>query len=273
MGRAGASAGGPRRCCLNHLFTDLTRGVIDCAIAGSLALIVLLLARRRAPGLLRELPLAELRGILQIVAVGMILAFLLHGPGWVAVPVLAGMVLAAADIVRRRAQRIGRAMPLALLSIVCGAGSVLMLMAVTGVIPMTIAILIPVGSMVIANTMNTLSLFLDRLRGEVIAHVGEIESALALGAAPEAALAPGLQAAYRACLIPSIDNIRSLGIVWIPGIMAGMVLSGTSPVFAALYQFVVLTTIFSAAALTCLIASRLVTRRIFSQHEQLLLRP
>jgi putative ABC transport system permease protein len=254
------------------LSADLERGAVDCAIAGSLALAVLLLARRRAPGLLRELPFAELRGVVQIVVVGMILAFLLHGPRWVAIPVLAGMALAAADIVRRRAKRIQGASPMILISIVCGAGFVLTLMAVTGVIPMTIAILIPVGSMVIANTMNTLSLFLDRLRGEVVAHTGEIESALALGAAPEAALQPGLQAAYRACLIPSIDNIRSLGIVWIPGIMAGMVLSGTSPVFAALYQFVVLTTIFSAAALTCLIASRLVTGRLFSEHEQLLLR-
>lgn len=254
------------------LTPDLERGILDCAIAGSLALLVLLLARRRAPGLLRELPIAELRGAVQIVLVGMILAFLLHGPRWVAVPVLAGMVLAAADIVRRRAKRIEGAFPLILGSILSGAGLVLLLMVVTSVIPMTIAILIPVGSMVIANTMNTLSLFLDRLRGEVVAHTGEIESALALGATPEAALRPGLQAAYRACLIPSIDNIRSLGIVWIPGIMAGMVLSGTSPVFAALYQFVVLTTIFSASALTCLVASRLVTRRLFSENEQLLLR-
>jgi len=255
-----------------RLSDELQRGLVDCAIAGSLAFTVLLLARRRAPGLLRELPVAELRGLVQIVAVGAILAFLLHGPRWVAIPVLAGMVLAAADIVRRRAKQIQGAFPLILVSILSGAGLVLFLMALTGVIPMKIPILIPVGSMIIANTMNTLSLFLDRLRGEVAAHTGEIESALALGASPEAALLPGLHAAFRACLIPSIDNIRSLGIVWIPGIMAGMVLSGSSPVFAALYQFVVLTTIFSAAALTCLVASQQVTRRLFSEHDQLLLR-
>jgi putative ABC transport system permease protein len=259
-------------CSVINLSGDLQRGLVDCAIAGSLALVVLLLARKRAPGLLRELPVAELRGLVQIVAVGAILAFLLHGPPWVAVPVLAGMVLAAANIVRRRAKRIQGAFPLILASILCGAGSVLCLMAVTGVIPLKVPILIPVGSMVIANTMNTLALFLDRLRGEVVAHTGEIESALALGATPEAALLPNLNAAYCACLIPSMDNIRSLGIVWIPGIMAGMVLSGTSPLFAALYQFVVLTTILSAAGLTCLVASRLVIRRLFSEKEQLLLR-
>ena len=255
-----------------RLSHEIERGLVDCAVAGATAVGVLVLARRRAPGLLRELPLAELRGLVQIVAVGAILAFLLHGSRWVAVPVLAGMVLAAADIVRRRAKQIPGSFLLVLTAISCGAGLILCLMAATGVIPMTIAILIPVGSMVIANTMNTLSLFLDRLRGEVVAHTGEIESALALGATPETALTPSLNAAYRACLIPSMDNIRSLGIVWIPGIMAGMVLSGTSPYFAALYQFVVLTTIFSAAGLTCLVASRMVTGKLFSRNEQLLLR-
>lgn len=255
-----------------RLTAEVERALIDCAIAGLLAVMVLLAARRRAPGLLRELPLAELRGLVQIVAVGVVLAFLLHGTRWLAVPVLAGMLLAAADIVRRRAKGIPRPWPVILASMFCGAGSVLALMTALGVIPLSIQILIPVGSMVIANTMNTLSLFLDRLRGEVSAHAGEIESALALGASTDAALRPGLTAAYRACLIPSIDNIRSLGIVWIPGIMAGMVLSGMSPLYAALYQFVVLTTIFSAAALTCLVASRLVPGRLFSPQEQLLLR-
>ena len=149
---------------------------------------------------------------------------------------------------------------------------VLAVMIVFGVIPLKITMLVPVGSMVIANTMNTQSLFLDRLRGEVTSHVGEIESALALGAGSEAAVRPYLNAAFRACLIPSVDNIRSLGIVWIPGIMAGMVLSGASPLFAALYQFVVLTTIFSASALACFVSSHLVTRRIFTAQEQLVLR-
>jgi putative ABC transport system permease protein len=183
------------------------------------------------------------------------------------------MVFAAAGIVRKRAKQIPRAFLLALIAISAGAGTILCLLAALGVIPLSITILIPVGSMVIANTMNTQSLFLDRLRSEVTSHVGEIESALALGASIEAALSPYLSAAYRACLIPSVDNIRSLGIVWIPGIMAGMVLSGASPLYAALYQFVVLTTIFSASALTCLIASRLVTRRLFSEHDQLLMKP
>ena len=254
------------------LSADLIRGLIYCLITASATIAVVVLARRRAPGLLKEVPLAELRGILQIVVVGAILAALLHGPAWTSIFVLAGMIVAAASIVRKRAKKIPGAFPLALIAISAGAGTVLIVMTLTGVIPLKILTLIPVGSMVIANTMNTQSIFLDRFRGEVVAHVGEIESALALGANPDAAVDRYLQAAFRASLIPAIDNIRSLGIVWIPGIMAGMVLSGASPLYAALYQFVVLTTIFSSSALACFVASLLVTRRVFSTHAQLLLR-
>ncbi len=258
---------------VEHFFPgQFARGVVECLIAAAATIAVMLLARRRAPGLFREITLAEVRGLLQIVGVGAILAALLHGPAWTSIFVLAGMILAAASIVRKRAKQIPRAFGLALIAIGAGAGTILTVMTATGVIPLKILTLVPVGSMVIANTMNTQSIFLDRLRGEVVAHVGEIESALALGANSDAALERYLRAAFRASLIPAVDNIRSLGIVWIPGIMAGMVLSGASPLYAALYQFVVLATIFSSSALACYVASHLVTSRIFSSHSQLLLR-
>jgi putative ABC transport system permease protein len=258
---------------LSHLFpSELERGAVECVLAALLSFCVLLLVKRRGVNLLQELPLAQLRGIAQILAVGAILTWLLRGPQWTALLVLGGMVLAAASIVRRRAKQIPRAFTLALFSIFSGVGSVLVLLILTGVIPLKVAMLVPVGSMVIAQTMNMQSIFLDRFRGEVASHVGEIESALALGASPDVAAGRYLRAAYRASLIPSLDNVRSLGIVWIPGIMAGMVLSGASPVYAALYQFVVLTTIFSASALTSLISSYLVIRRVFTAQEQLLLR-
>jgi putative ABC transport system permease protein len=259
---------------LEHWFPDqVQRGAVECLIAALIAALVILLVRRRAPNLVKEVFVAEVRGLVQIVAVGAILAFLLRGPQWTSILVLAGMVIAAASIVRKRAARIPRAYTLALVSITLGAGIILGLMIVLGVIPLRVSILVPVGSMVIANTMNTQSMFLDRFRGEIVAHVGEIESALALGATADTAVARYLQAAFRASLIPSIDNLRSLGIVWIPGLMAGIVLSGASPLYGALYQFVVLTTIFSATGLSCLVTSYLVTRRVFTKEDQLLLRP
>ena len=117
--------------------------------------------------------------------------------------------------------------------------------------------------MIIANAMNTTALALDRFRSEVEAHTGLIEAGLALGAAPTAVVAPYEKAAIQASLIPSINNLRSLGIVWIPGLMAGMVLAGSDPVVAALYQFVVVALLFATAGITSLLCTLLVRRPPF----------
>src|SRR6476646_6687036 len=147
------------------------------------------------------------------------------------------------------------------------------IMTLLGVIDTPITALVPIGSMLIANAMNTNGLALNRFRADVLAHVGEIEAALALGADPGGSVAPYVQASFEASLIPAIDSLRSLGIVWIPGLMAGMLLSGARPVYAALYQFVVLAMIFASSGLTSLVSTMLIRGRVFSPAEQLLLQP
>ena len=116
-----------------------------------------------------------------------------------------------------------------------------------GVIDTAITSLIPVGSMIIANAMNTNGLALNRFRSEVLSHAGEVETALALGAAPEKTIASYTEASIHSSLIPAIDNLRSLGIVWIPGLMTGMLLSGADPLYAAIYQFVVIAMILASS--------------------------
>ena len=136
-----------------------------------------------------------------------------------------------------------------------------------------VSLLIPVGSMLIANAMNTNGLALNRFRSDVLGHVGEIETALALGADPRQSVAEYVQASFDASLIPAIDSLRSPGIVWIPGLMAGMLLSGSRPIYAAVYQFVVLAMIFAASGLTSLVSTLLIRTHAFTDAEQLLLRP
>ncbi len=95
---------------------------------------------------------------------------------------------------------------------------------------------------------------------------------MALGAAPSVVVAPYVGAAVQASIIPSINNLRSLGIVWIPGLMAGMVLAGSDPVLAASYQFVVLAMLFATAGTTSLLCTLFVRSHVFSRAEQLTLR-
>jgi len=259
---------------LKTIFTNqLTLGCAQAAATTVLALLVMLMARARAIHVERETVVALIRGIVQITVIGSILVLLLRGPAWTSVFMLAAMIVAAAGISAQRAKGIPGTFRVSLYAIGAGAGAVIALMTLAGAIDTAMTSLVPIGSMLIANAMNTNSLTLNRFRSEVESHVGLIETALALGAAASQTVAPYTQVSFQASLIPAIDSLRSLGIVWIPGLMAGMLLSGANPIYAAVYQFVTIAMIFSASGLTALISSLLIGSRAFTPAEQLILRP
>jgi putative ABC transport system permease protein len=126
-----------------------------------------------------------------------------------------------------------------------------------------------VGSLVIANAMKINGLALNRLKDELRDKRDEIEVGLALGGPPGAVLARHLRTSVQASLIPVVDSLKSLGWVWIPGVMAGMILGGANPVYAALYQFVIMAMIFAAGGLTSMLTSVLMSRRVVTEAEQL----
>ncbi len=259
---------------LNQFFREpITLGLAQAAAVTLLSLGVMFLARRQNIHLEREILVALVRGFAQVVAVGAVLVFVLQGPWALGLLVLTAMLVAAAFTARRRVTTIPQALTVALLGIGAGAGTVILTMTWLGVIDPALTSLIPVGSMIIANAMNTCTLALERFRAEIESHTGLIEAGLALGADPRAIVRPYVQAAVQASMIPRIDSLRSLGIVWIPGLMAGMILSGTDPVYAAIYQFVIIAMIFATSGITALVSVLAVRGRIFSPAEQLILRP
>ncbi len=248
-------------------------GLAQAAVAALCAVLMIWLGRKRGIHLENETVTAMLRGLVQIMAVGSILVLLMRAPRWAGAFLLAAMIVAAGATSARRAKGVPGAFSVSAWSIALGAGSVIAIMTALGVIDTAITSLVPVGSMLIANAMNTNGLALNRFRSEVLAHVGEIETALALGAAPNSSVSRYVEASLEASLIPAIDSLRSLGIVWIPGLMAGMLLSGARPFYAAIYQFVVLAMILTASGLTSLVSTMLIRPRIFTAAQQLILQP
>jgi len=255
---------------LNRLFTDPLRlGLAQALAAAIVAFAVVLVARGQKIHLERDTAIALVRGLVQIIAVGSVLVLLLHSSRWLGAPALAAMIVAAGITSARRAKGVPGSLRVSTTAIACGAGTVIAVMTRLGVIDRAITTLIPVGSMLIANAMNTNGLALNRFRADVLAHVGEIETALALGAGSRESVGPYVQESFEASLIPAIDSLRSLGIVWIPGLMAGMLLSGSRPIYAAIYQFVVLAMIFAASGLTSLVSTLLIRDQAFTDAEQL----
>lgn len=245
------------------------RGFLQIAVAAVLAAVVLGVVHLRNMGFGREVVATAARGLVQVVAAGAVIGVLLTAHlAWAAV-VLAAMMVVAGWISYRRGAALPGAFRTSVVSIAFGAGIVVVAMTLAGAIESTTRDLVVIGSMVVANAMQTNSLALDRFTGEVAANRAEIEALLSVGASPERAVAEYVSTSVYASLIPILDSIRSLGIVKIPGLMAGMVIAGANPVYAAQYQFVVMLMLFAAGGLTVVANTLLLGRRVFTDAEQL----
>jgi putative ABC transport system permease protein len=259
---------------LSQFFHDsLSLGIAQAVVAAIMAMGMVMVARYQSIHVERETVIALLRAIVQIVLVGSVLIVLLRGPQWTSIFALLAMMVAAAATTAKRAGDIPDAFKVSLYGILIGSGAVILVMTLLGVIDPAITSVIPVGSMLVFNAMTATGLALNRFEAEIKAHAGQIEAGLALGASSHTVVAPYVQAAVKASMIPRIDSLRSLGIVWIPGLMAGMVLSGEDPIYAAVYQFVVMALVFVVAGLTSVVTTLLIRSHAFSTAEQLLLRP
>ncbi|PZM07988.1 ABC transporter permease [Rhizobium tubonense] len=220
-----------------------------------------------------EAAVSLLRGLVQMSIVGVLLGLLLKGSLLAAILILMGMVIAAAATASRRLKGMPYAFQIALYSIGAGAGIAIVFMIATRSLQTNVAVLVPVGSMIIANSMNACAQAMERFKSDVVAHVGQIEAALCLGADPSVSVAPFVQSAVYASLLPRLDMLKSLGLVWIPGVMAGMMVSGASPLYAGIYQFVVVAMILAASGITGMVVIALMQKHAFSGAGQLLLRP
>lgn len=130
---------------------------------------------------------------------------------------------------------------------------------------------LPIAGMVIGNSMSAVAVALDRLFSELAAQRERIDALLALGAQPSEAARQAVREGVRAGMIPTLNALGAAGLVFIPGMMSGQILSGADPILASRYQIVILLMVCAAAALGSVIAVVLGVRSAFDREERFVL--
>ncbi len=197
---------------------------------------------------------ALFRMLVQLMLVGFALAWIFGADrAGIVVAVLAVMLAAASWIALRTAglprQRLyGHS----LAAITLGGGSVLALVT-AGVLDLepwyAPRYMIPLAGMIFANAMNAVSLAVERVQAEL--HRGT----------------PWVDArnqALLAALIPTVNALFAVGLVSLPGMMTGQILSGVSPFIAARYQIMVMCMIFGACGLSTVLFLKLARQRLLA---------
>ena len=192
------------------------------------------------------------RMVIQLMAIGYVLAWIFRADdGLLILLVLAIMLSASAWIALGTAREHRRELLAAsFLSILLGGGLTLIMItqAVLQVDPWYLPrYMIPLAGMVFSNAMTAVSLAAERLYSD-----------LGLGMCWEEARVK----AYQAAMIPVINSLLAVGLVSLPGMMTGQILSGVSPLVASRYQIMVMCMIFASAGISTALFLSVCRRRV-----------
>lgn len=127
---------------------------------------------------------------------------------------------------------------------------------------------IPLAGMILGNSLNGIALGLNRLTEQFASQRDQVEMLLTLGATRWEAARKSIQQAIHTGMIPIINSMMVVGIVSLPGMMTGQLLSGVSPAQAVRYQIVIMFLIAAATALGTVSVVLLGYRRFFNEHHQ-----
>ena len=192
---------------------------------------------------------ASARMLVQLLLIGYVLIYIFETDSWLVIAGVLGVMLTVSSwIATRTLQGRTRADYLkALAAITLGGVSTLALVTqfVIGVEPwFSPRYVVPLAGMIFAGSMNAVSLAADRYEAE---------------RARDSSYMEARRTALQTALIPIINSLFAVGLVALPGMMTGQILSGVSPLVAAKYQIVVMTMLFGASGISA--AAYLVLQR------------
>lgn len=229
-------------------------------------------------GLNRDITVGSVRTVAQLFLMGYALTFVFSAHNlWLTIGIFLVMVSSAVFIVKGRVKE--KEVPYVLPTFVTMVLSYFLTALfvsslVVGVDPWwEPRYFIPTAGMVIGNSMSALAIAIERLFSQMRQQRDAIEMKLCLGADYREASAEIFRNAVTAGMIPSINAMMGVGLVFIPGMMSGQILAGADPLVAIRYQIVVMFMLVGSTAVSSIIVMLIVRRRCFGSGEELLLSP
>ena len=246
-------------------------GLVGVAISGILIAVAVVISLVRRLGLERSIVWAAIRAIVQLLLVGFALRLVVDEDDpliwswlWIAV-----MVVFASWTVRRRAPEVPGAFGLGLAAFAATAAVTLGVLFGLQVFDLTGRALVPLGGMMVGNSLAATVLAGRRIVAEAGEHADLIEARLALGLSSGDAFRPHVRAALRDALIPQIESTKAVGIVFLPGAMVGLILAGVEPADAVKVQAAVMYLVLGSVATTTTVMSLGLSRRLFTSDHRL----
>ena len=182
---------------------------------------------------------ANIRMIFQLLLAGYFLTYIFDTTQPVIIILLLVLMIGVATWIALRSFEGYEAKPYLIVLISIGGPGLILLFIVTQLVlemPRWFEpnLVIPIAGMIFANSMNTVSLAAERFESEFKRGVSYIVAR---------------QTALDAALIPQINSLFAVGLVALPGMMTGQILSGIDPNIAVRYQIMVMCMVFGSGGI------------------------
>ncbi|NCA69463.1 MAG: iron export ABC transporter permease subunit FetB [Sphingobacteriia bacterium] len=256
--------------------TLITLQPLDLALASLLVLLLAGISWWLRLGIAGRVLVAALRSTVQLMLVGLVLKALFDLTSLALIALMALVMLAVAglEVMQRQKRRYlgpwGYGIGITSMFLSSFSVTLLAVTLIIGVDPWyQPQYLIPLLGMLLGNTMTGIAVALDSLTRQAWDARGRIEARLLSGATWDEAIELVRRDALRSGLIPMINAMATAGLVSLPGMMTGQILSGSPPMEAAKYQLLIMFLISAGTGLGAMAAVWIGSRRLFDERQRL----
>ena len=254
----------------------ISLSALDLSMAALLVIVLAIISLILKLDLSNRIIIAAIRTVVQLLLIGLVLKALFAQVNLLFVAALSILMLliAGREVMARQQRRFGGIWGYGLgtlsMFISSFALTIYALIVIVGTDPWyTPQYAIPLLGMMLGNTMTGVSLALDKLTTTAWQQRSIIEARLILGQDWRTAIGDITRDSVRIGMIPMINAMAAAGLVSLPGMMTGQILSGTDPVEAVKYQILIMFLITAGTGFSAMLATWIGARHLFDDRQRL----
>lgn len=239
-----------------------------------LLVIPIIISYKEGLHIIKDLIVATVRAVVQLIILGFLLHYIFKiNDKWLLVLcVFVIIVNASWNTISRSSPVMHHVFLISFVAIFVGTALPLAGTIATGAIQFTGNEVIPIGGMLANNGLIAINLAYQNLDRAFVQDGTNIESKLSLAATPKLASKGAIRESIRLAIVPTIDSVKTYGLVSIPGMMTGLIIGGVPPLQAIKFQLLVVFIHTTATIMSALIATYLSYGQFFNARHQLVAR-
>lgn len=225
-------------------------------------------------GMVQRMLWSVLRMTVQLTAVGVALIYVFRWDNvWVNIAwVVAAILFATFSVIQSSGLRLRAFLLPVFMALLFSAGSILLFF--NGVLldldnVFSAQYLIIIGGMLLGNALKGIIIGIADFYRAVHEQRDRYRYHLAVGASQMEALIPFFRDGLKAALNPTIASMATMGVVFLPGMMTGQIIGGSSPDTAIRYQLAIMIVIFVCITLSVVLTILFSVRRSFDGYGNL----